>query len=131
MLPDLIIACEDDDLRLPLTADALVAAAHRRWPGGVRVVDGRTESVVLHLDVVAEGPGFSIGVLRGLGGLTVDGTPEQNRDAAVWLRTLLPADGPRVVAFDSGLTAEVEQVPGMTADDFDAAVRRAWEGAGA
>ena len=128
MLQDLIIACDDDALPLPLTADALLRAAQVRWPDGVRVVDEDPRKIALRLDVIAEGPGFYITAMHDFSSINLDGTPEQNTDVAVWLRTLMPADGPRVVAFDSGLTAEVELTPGITAADFDREVRSALEG---
>lgn len=128
MLQDLIIACEDDALPLPLTADVLLQAAQARWPDGVRVVDEDPRKIALRLDVIAEGPGFSITAMHDFSSINLDGTPEQNTDVAVWLRTLMPADGPRVVAFDSGLTAEVDLTPGMSAADFDREVRNALEG---
>lgn len=128
MLQDLIIACENDALPLPLTADALLQAAQARWPDGVRVVDEDPRTIALRLDVIAEGSGFSITAMHDFSSINLDGTPEQNTDTAVWLRTLMPADGPRVVAFDSGLTAEVELTPGMSAADFDREVRSALEG---
>lgn len=128
MLQDLIIACDDDALPLPLTVDALLEAAQVRWPDGVRVVDAAPRKIALRLDVIAEGPGFSITAMHDFSSITLDGTPEQNADVAVWLRTLMPADGPRIVAFDSGLTAEIELTPGMTVADLDRAVRNALEG---
>ncbi|WP_217614717.1 hypothetical protein [Cellulomonas sp. GbtcB1] len=128
MLQDLIIGCEDDALPLPLTADALLEAAQVRWPDGVRVVDEDPRKIALRLDVVAEGPGFSVTATHALSSIDLDGTPEQNADVAVWLRTLMPANGPRIVAFDSGLTAEIELTPGMTVADFDREVRSALEG---
>lgn len=128
MLQDLIIACEDDALPLPLTADTLLEAAQVRWPDGVRVVDEDPRKIALRLDVIAEGPGFSITAMHDFSSINLDGTPEQNADVAVWLRALMPADGLRVVAFDSGLTAEIELTPGMTVADFDREVRNALEG---
>lgn len=128
MLEDLIIACEDDTLPLPLTVDALLTAAQARWPAGVRVVDEDSRTIALRLDVIAEGPGFLITARHGLSSVDLDGTPEQNRDVAIWLRTLMPDDGPRVVAFDSDVTAEIELTPGMTSAGFDRAVREASAG---
>lgn len=128
MLQDLIIACKHDALPLPLTADALLEAAQVRWPDGVRVVDEDPRKIALRLDVIAEGPGFSITAMHDFSSINLEGTQEQNADVAVWLRTLMPADGLRVVAFDSGLTAEIELTPGMTVADFDREVRNALEG---
>ncbi|MFI2753154.1 hypothetical protein ACGIF2_06945 [Cellulomonas sp. P22] len=123
MFEDMIISCEQCDAPLLLTADDLHAAAQERWGDDVVIVPSRHERVEFRRDVIA-GFGFYISVMKRFLSINIDGTPEQNIDAAVWLRSLMPADGPRIVAFDSGLTADVVLEPGMTIADLSAAAAR-------
>ncbi|HEY0216755.1 MAG TPA: hypothetical protein VGC57_10225, partial [Cellulomonas sp.] len=50
--------------------------------------------------------------------ITTDGTIPQRAEVAAWVRSLLPADAPRLIAFDTGWFSHVELVHGITAEDF-------------
>lgn len=128
MLQDLIICCDGGGPPLPLDADGLANAAHERWGSGVTLVPGVSEDVELRLDVAAEGPGYYVSVVRRFSSINLDGTFEQNAATAVWLRSLMPADAPPVVAFDSGYTALVPLHHGISVLEFSDSVERAIQG---
>ncbi|VTR76639.1 hypothetical protein CHMI_01401 [Cellulomonas hominis] len=117
---DLLIASPSGGA-LPISPEGLLNALHARWPGHVRVSDP-TSGVALTawVDPAGESP-FSISLNDAGTTMWVDGTPEQNRATAVWIRSLLPEPAPRVIAFDSGWTWHVDLVPGITGKTFDAA----------
>jgi hypothetical protein len=125
MLQDLIICCDGGEQPLPLDSEALVRASRARWGEQVTNVPAVRESVEFRLDVASGGPGYYITVMRGFDSINLDGTYEQNAETAVWLRSLMPVDGPPIVAFDSGYTAMVTLRAGMTVNEFNDEVRRA------
>ena len=108
---------------LPVSLDKLPAAARERWGGCVME---RRRSVVpdavLTLEVEPPGePEFTIEVMRGPRSINLDGTPEQNYATAAWLRSLMPADAPRVIVFDGAWSMHAVLAYGCTAESLRAA----------
>lgn len=118
---DLLIASPGGEA-LPLSPEDLLQALKTRWPGRVRVSEPTTDvALTAWVDPADESP-FSVSLNEARTTVWSDGTPEQNRDTAVWIRSVLPEPAPRVIAFDSGWTWHVELVAGMTREAFDAAL---------
>ena len=103
---------------LPLTADTLVEAAQQHWPGRVNVLGpGERVKAALTIDVNPVGePGFLIDLSSTGASIRLDGTPEQNVETAAWLRSLMPADAPRIIVCDQAWSMHAELPSGVTAD---------------
>ena len=104
---------------LPLEANALAAAAARRWPDQI-VVKGERDflpGIALTIDVRPVGaPGFNIDLLTDSTSVHMDGTPDQNIELAAWLRSLMPADAPRIIVCDQAWSMHAELPSGVTAN---------------
>ena len=101
-----------------LSADELIRAAEERFGS------------ILRVQTVAEGPAdcelyitpaddypFSLAHFAHNRTIALEGTPEQNAELAAWVRSLLPADFPRVIAADQGWLGHVDLTPGITAEE--------------
>ena len=102
-----------------LSADALAEAAIQRFGADAEVLgDPGLPGTDQSIDVTRAGePGFLIDRTRHTGGVRCDGTREQNAEVAAWIRSLLPADFPRVIAFDQAWTFQVELTHGIKAEE--------------
>ncbi len=107
---------------LPVSLDDLGAAARERW--GAWVTERHTSVVpnaVLTLEVEPPGePEFTVEVMRGPRSINLDGTPVQNYATAAWLRSLMPADAPRVIVFDDAWSMHADLTYGCTAEGLRA-----------
>ena len=56
--------------------------------------------------------------MRDLESINLDGPQEQNLATAAWLRSLMPVETPRVIAFDGAWTMHVELTHGCTAESL-------------
>lgn len=103
-----------------ISADELVTAAIERFGHSARIVgDTGLPNTDQSIDVVLEGePGFLISHDRGGDAIRCDGMPEQNAQVAAWIRSLLPADFPRLIAYDGSWGWHVELTHGITAEEF-------------
>lgn len=119
-MDDLLIA-SPSGVPLPVTPERLLAAIEDRWPGRTHI-STPSPNVALTVWIEPEDDSaFSISLNADSTSIWSDGTPEQNVDTAVWIRSLLP-DGPRIVAFNSDWTWHVELVPGMTRETYATSV---------
>lgn len=101
-----------------LDAEEFAAAARARF-GEHCSVD--TVEAGVHTDVsvnvVPPGePGFMVDHDERGDAVRVDGTAIQNAEVAAWVRSLLPREFPRVIAFEDGWAWHVELVHGITRD---------------
>lgn len=99
-----------------LTADAFAAAARTRFGERAELVDDvAVPRVAVTVRVSDPGrPGFTIDLPDDCLSVHVDGTPEQDAEVAAWVRSLLPADFPRLIGSDQGWGWHVELVHGVT-----------------
>jgi hypothetical protein len=118
---DLVIASPSGGA-LPLSPEGLLDALAARWPGRVRVSDPSAGVTLTAWIEPEDGSPFSVSLNEARTTVWSDGTPAQNRETAVWVRSLLPESAPRVIAFDSGWTWHVDLVPGITGEAFAASV---------
>lgn len=105
--------------KAPLLSGAEFAAAvTARFGQHVSVFGNEGEPPVEHgVDVRPPGePGFAIAWLPRSGIISVDGTREQNAMVAAWVRSQLPADFPRVIAYDDDWSWHVDLVWGITSE---------------
>ncbi len=102
-----------------LSADEFVAAAIERYGQSARVIgDTGTPNTDQAVDVTRPGePGFQIDHDRSGDSIRCDGMREQNAEVAAWIRSLLPADFPRLIAFDQAWTWHVDLTHGITAEE--------------
>ena len=106
---------------LPISADALVAAAEARWPGETihRLPTENQKNTAVK--VLGEEPAsFTIRPFQGNMLIGVDGTPEQNVLVAAWLRSIMPEEAPRIIVTDDGLSTHAELPFGVTAEQVAA-----------
>lgn len=88
---------------------------------------GFVEPEGVHMDVILryDRPGesmFHIYHDRQGFSISTDGTPEQAAEIALWARSLVPEDpGGRIWLVDEMYNGHAELVPGMTAEELDAA----------
>jgi hypothetical protein len=104
---------------LPLTAQALNTAARERWGEAATVRSDPLPTLATNIWVEVEGqPFFQIDLQQDLSAISCDGNDDQTADVAVWVRSLLPADAPRIIATDEAFSCHVELVPGITVEQF-------------
>jgi len=101
-----------------LTREAFLDAARRYFGEAATEVE---DTAAVHSDVTLHvsppgGPGFTVDHDVDASSVRTDGTPEQAAAVAAWVRSLLPAEFPRVIASDPGWSWHVELVHGITAD---------------
>lgn len=114
----LIIAAPGGE-RLALDEHTLRAGAVRKWGDVVHARLSTLPSLALTLDVEpADETSFAIDFTADGKTIIADGLPRQNADVAALVRSLLPADAPRVIAFDQSWSCHVELVHGITPDGF-------------
>jgi hypothetical protein len=108
---------------LPLAVADLVRAAAERWGEHADVKENPLES--LDANIWLEIPGqtfFQIDYTKDHSAIHCDGTDEQNIEVALWVRSLIPDDFPRVIVADGDFSCHVELVPGITEEQFRASV---------
>jgi hypothetical protein len=102
-----------------LSAQALNTAARERWGDAATVRSESLPTLATNIWVEVEGqPFFQIDLQRDLSAISCDGNDDQTADVAVWVRSLLPADAPRIIATDEAFSCHVELVPGITVEQF-------------
>lgn len=119
-MPSIIITTPSS-ATFPFDADALDAAARLRWGTAARTSRGPKMATTIHIKVDGH-PGFRIDLHPGRDAISCDGGDQQQVEVAVWIRSLIPDDFPRVIAADEGWSCHVELVPGITEEQFRASV---------
>lgn len=102
---------------LPLDADGLNAAARSRWGQAARVTPDDSWATNIHIDEPGR-PVYQFGLHRQGDAIYCDGDPDQKVEVAIWVRSLIPDDFPRVIAFEMDWSWHVDLVPGMTEEQF-------------
>jgi hypothetical protein len=116
-----LLIAAPSSIALPMSAEELDAAALRRWGAAVRIYDEPGLATNIKIDVPGQSF-FQIDYMDDLRSVHCDGTEQQQIEVALWVRSLLPDDFPRVLACDQAWTFHVDLVPGMTEDEFWAAI---------
>jgi hypothetical protein len=106
---------------LPLSADELNAAARRRWRTAVRIDDEPGLATNIKIDVPGQSS-FQIDYTGRHTAIRCDGDERQQIEVAVWVRSLIPDDFPRVIACDNMWSRHVDLVAGITEEQFRASV---------
>ena len=98
-----------------LTGEQLLAAAEERF-GHEFVVSPQLEGPAdFHIYVSPRsGREFTISHYRHDKSISFEATEEQRLELAAWIRGLLPADHPRVIACDQGWLGHVDLTAGIT-----------------
>jgi len=115
-----VIVASPSGAVLDVDAGDLVALASARW--GAHAVTSHASdlpntAVTIRVTPDDE-PGFQIDVAADGQSVSADGTPEQNAEVALLVSRALPAERPRVIAFDQGWTVHVDLTAGMTLDEL-------------
>lgn len=115
-----VIIARPDQGELPIDLEKLVECAREQWGSAVGVRhDPPGLHSVLTLDIDPPGePFFHIDVMPDSKSINLDGTPEQNLAVAAWLRSLMPAQTPRIIVFDEAWTSHSELDFGGTAESL-------------
>lgn len=103
--------------RRPLMDSAVFAGAVQERFGTDAARVGPPDDDTISFDVRPSGaPGYMVELVPEGWSVHTDGTEEQCAQVAAWVRSLLPADFPRVIAADDDWAWHVELVPGISAD---------------
>ena len=99
-----------------MTADHLIGAAQEQFGPALRVRPSREEwETDYHLYVTLPGdPEFAIAHFADNLMLGLEGTPRQNARASAWIRSLLPAGAPRIIAGDREWRGHADLTYGIT-----------------
>lgn len=104
---------------MPTTPDRIVDAFANHW-GSEAVSDAELVSDRLARTLWigdADGP-LQVDISSGVTRVSADGTPEQNEVVACLVRSTMPADAPRIIAFDGSWDWHAELVAGITPQTF-------------
>lgn len=102
-----------------LSADQLLDAAKKRFGERLVVSPQTIGRADFHLYVTPEGDReFTISHYAEDLSVSFEATEEQSVDLAAWLRSLLPADFPRVIVFDQGWLGHAELTYGITPSEI-------------
>jgi len=114
-----IIICAVGGGPMPTTPDQIADAIIGRW-GADAVGDAPLVSSHLArtLQIRNADGRFQIDIEHGAGQVSADGTPEQNEVVACLVRSTMPADAPRIIAFDGSWGWHAELVAGITPQTF-------------
>lgn len=115
-----VIVASPSGAALEVAAADLVTLASKRW--GAHAVTWRTSDLPNTATTIRvtpdDEPGFQIDLAADGQSVSADGTPEQNVEVAHLVNRALPAERPRVIAFDQGWTVHVDLTADMTLDDL-------------
>ena len=115
-----VIVASPSGAALDVAAADLVTLASARW--GAHAVTSHASDLPNTTTTIRvtpdDKPGFRIDLVEDGQSVSADGTPEQNADVALLVNRALPAERPRVIAFDQGWTVHVDLTAGMTLDDL-------------
>lgn len=115
-----VIVASPSGAALDVTAANLMTLASARW-GEPAVTSHASDlpNTAVTIRVTPDGePGFQIDLAADRRSVSADGTPEQNAEVALLVSRALPADHPRVIAFDQGWTVHVDLTADMTLEEL-------------
>ena len=114
-----IIICAVGGGPMPTTPDRIADAFTDRW-GADAVSEGRFAPDSLERALLIADAGGRVRVTLGpdVSMVSADGTPKQNEIVACLVRSTMPADARRIIAFDGSWSWHAELVAGITPQTF-------------
>ena len=104
---------------MPIAVERTVGAVRSRWgTDSVTTVSGISDQLACVVRVRDDGGPFRIEIDADLSRVGADGTPAQNEVVACLVRSTMPADAPRIIAFDGSWGWHAELVAGITPQTF-------------
>ena len=96
----------------------LITAARERFASAVRVQPSPPGCATdFHLYVTLDGDSLTVSHFADDASISVETSDLPLQEAVAWYRSLLPADFPRVIAFDQGWNGHVDLHHGITAQE--------------
>jgi len=114
-----IIICAVGGGPMPTTPDRIADAIIDHWgAGAVRDAKLVSDSLARTLWISDTDGHLQVDIEHGADQVSADGTPEQNEVVACLVRSTMPTDAPRIIAFDGSWSWHAELVAGITPQTF-------------